>query len=203
MADSKLRFYYGCMNSAKTLQLLTTAFSFENRNIPFLCIKPSTDSRCDENVIKSRVGLERECIVVYPHQNIYELIKIYLEACDAVFQNKLKWILVDEAQFLTEKQIDELSDIVDYFNINVSCYGLRTDFKTKSFPGSMRLLEIADTITEVKSPCSCGTHTSVNARLGDDGKLITDGEQIMVGDEEYVALCRKCYKERFKKESKK
>ena len=109
----------------------------------------------------------------------------------------LKWILVDESQFLTEQQVEELAAIADNYGINVICYGLRTDFKTQLFPGSKRLFELADSIEEIKSSCYCNSKTSINARIDKNKKIVTDGEQIEVGgDDKYVSLCRKCYFEK-------
>ena len=106
----------------------------------------------------------------------------------------LKWILVDESQFLTEKQVEELAAVADNYGINVICYGLRTDFKTQLFPGSKRLFELADSIEEIKSSCYCNSKTSINARIDKNKKIVTDGEQIEVGgDDKYISLCRKCY----------
>ena len=106
-----------------------------------------------------------------------------------------QWVLVDEAQFLTPAQVDELAQVVDDFGINVICYGLRTDFRTNLFDGSRRLLEIADTIDEIKSTCTCGRKTIVNARVNSQGEIITEGEQVEIGgNERYIAVCRKCWR---------
>ena len=125
------------------------------------------------------------------------MISKYLNA-DLFYGAKgLKWILIDECQFLTEKQVDELGAIADNFGINVLCYGLRTDFRTQLFPGSKRLFEIADSFEEIKSSCYCNSKTIFNARINKDGEIVTDGEQIEVGgDDRYVSLCRRCYFEK-------
>jgi len=191
---AKLRFKYGCMNSSKTLNLLTTAYNFEEKNIPFLVLKPSIDTRDGENTVKSRAGIERECVSVTPEMDIYDAINKYNVILETAF-SKLEWVLIDEAQFLTNEQINQLSDVVDFLNIEVMCYGLRTDFKSEMFPASKRLFELADEIEEVKSRCSCGKKTIINARINEDGDVITNGEQVMIGGEEkYIALCRKCWK---------
>lgn len=191
---AKLRFKYGCMNSSKTLNLLTTAYNFEEKNIPFLVLKPSIDTRDGENTVKSRAGIERECVSVTPEMDIYDAINKYNVILETAF-SKLEWVLIDEAQFLTNEQINQLSDVVDFLNIEVMCYGLRTDFKSEVFPASKRLFELADEIEEVKSRCSCGKKTIINARINEDGDVITNGEQVMIGGEEkYIALCRKCWK---------
>lgn len=191
---AKLRFKYGCMNSSKTLNLLTTAYNFEEKNIPFLVLKPSIDTRDGENIVKSRAGIERECVSVTPEMDIYDAINKYNVILETAL-SKLEWVLIDEAQFLTKEQINQLSDVVDFLNIEVMCYGLRTDFKSETFPASKRLFELADEIEEVKSRCSCGKKTIINARINEDGDVITNGEQVMIGGEEkYIALCRKCWK---------
>lgn len=191
---SKLYFNYGCMGSGKSMFLLATAHNFQEKGIPFIALKPSTDTREGDSAIHSRSLPQRECILVDEDVNIYEAVKNMIQRTDVTFQERLKWVLVDEAQFLTPKQVDELAMIVDILGVSVLCYGLRTDFKTKMFPGSKRLFEIADTIEEVKSSCHCGNKTIVNARINDKGELVTEGEQVEIGgDDRYVSLCRKCY----------
>lgn len=197
---SKLYFNYGCMGSGKSMFLLATAHNFQEKGIPFIALKPSTDTREGDSAIHSRSLPERECILVDEDVNIFEAVKNMVQISDVTFQDRLKWVLVDEAQFLTSKQVDELARIVDVLNISVLCYGLRTDFRTKLFPGSKRLFEIADTIEEVKSSCHCGNKTIVNARVDGQGNLVTEGEQVEIGgDDRYISLCRKCYNQKLKK----
>lgn len=181
------------MGSAKTALLLTTAYNFEERKIRYLCMKPAIDTRENKSVIRSRIGIERECKWIYPETNLYEFAKKYFKEINEV----VDWFLVDEAQFLSARQIDQLSMIVDDFGSNVICYGLRTDFQTHLFEGSRRLFEIADTIDEIKSTCTCGHKTIVNARIDPNGDIITEGEQVEIGgDERYMAVCRKCWRNR-------
>ena len=135
------------MGSAKTALLLTTAYNFEERGMEYLCMKPIIDNRESENVIRSRIGIERRCLWIYPDSDLYELAKNIFEETLVVKD----WILIDEAQFLTRQQVDQLARIVDDYGSNVVCYGLRTDFRTEMFEGSKRLFEIADTIDEIKS----------------------------------------------------
>ena len=190
---AKLYFIYGCMSCSKSAQLLMKAHSFEERNIPFLCIKPTIDIRDGKNVIKSRIGISRECLSIEGDDDIYNIIVKYIETITLQCIESPQWILVDEAQFLQSKQVDQLAQLVDEYNINVICYGLRTDFLTESFQGSKRLMEIADNIEEMKTTCGCGNKAIVNARFKDD-ELITDGEQIVIGGNElYIPLCRRCY----------
>ena len=179
------------MSSGKSMQLLSTAYNFSERQVPFISIKPSVDTRDKSGKICSSCGFERDCTVFSPEENVFELIKA------AKKEQKIDWVLVDEAQFLTEEQVDQLSDAVDFLDINVMCYGLRTDFKSHFFPGSKRLMEIADTIDEIKSRCSCGRKTNINARVSADGTVMLNGKQVEIGgNDRYTSLCRKCWKEK-------
>ena len=181
------------MGSAKTALLLTTAYNFEERGMEYLCMKPIIDNREGDNVIRSRIGIERRCLWIYPDTDLYELAKTTFEETLVVKD----WILIDEAQFLSRRQVDQLARIVDDYGSNVVCYGLRTDFQTNLFEGSKRLFEIADTIDEIKSTCSFGRKTIVNARIDHKGRIVTDGNQVEIGgDDKYVALCRHCWHSR-------
>lgn len=178
------------MGSAKTALLLTTAYNFEERGMAYVCLKPVVDTREKKNVIRSRIGIERECKWIYPDTDLYAMVRDTFEQT----LNVPDWILVDEAQFLNAAQVDQLARIVDDYGCNVVCYGLRTDFKTCLFEGSRRLFEIADSIEEVKSTCSCGRKTIVNARIDGNGQIITEGEQVEIGgNDRYMAVCRKCW----------
>ena len=179
------------MGSAKTALLLTTAYNFEERKMDYMCLKPVVDTREGRNVIRSRIGIERECVWIYAGTNLYEFVKkLYKEDGRVV-----DWFLVDEAQFLTEAQVDQLSRVVDDFGSNVICYGLRTDFKSHLFEGSRRLFEIADTIDEIKSTCNCGHKTIINALIDSDGNIVEQGAQVEIGgDDRYVAVCRRCWR---------
>lgn len=194
---SKLYFYYGPMGSSKTLRLLSTAYDFEEKGIQIMVLKPSLDTRDGKGIIRSRAGLSRPCLTIDKDVDLYKAIKSYSNALAAQFES-LRWVIIDECQFLTEEQVDQLSDVVDFLDINVMCYGLRTDFKSRLFPASKRLFELADDIEEVKSTCECGKNkTSINARFDKNGDIIVDGDQIMVGgDESYRAICRKCWKDK-------
>lgn len=187
----KLYFRYGTMGSAKTALLLTTAYNFEERHLSYVCMKPIIDTREKKNVISSRIGIQRECVWIHPDTNIYD-------QAQELFKNRgnvIDWFLIDEAQFLSEAQIDHLSRIVDDFGCNVICYGLRTDFKSHLFEGSRRLFEIADTIDEIKSTCNCGRKTIINARVDSNGDFVEEGAQVEIGgDDRYVAVCRKCWR---------
>lgn len=187
----KLYFRYGTMGSAKTALLLTTAYNFEERNLNYMCMKPFIDNREKSNVIRSRIGIERECRWIYNDTDLYQFAKSYFESTMTV----VDWFLIDEAQFLTEQQVDQLSRIVDDFGSNVICYELRTDFKSRLFEGSRRLFEIADTIDEIKSTCTCGHKTIINARIDCNGDFVEDGAQVEIGGyDRYIAVCRKCWR---------
>lgn len=187
----KLYFRYGTMGSAKTALLLTQAYNFEERGMRYVCLKPIIDTRETGNVIRSRIGIERECTWIYADTNIYELAQEIFEQSMTI----VDWILVDEAQFLTADQVDQLARIVDDFGSNVICYGLRTDFQSHLFEGSRRLFEIADTIDEIKSTCNCGRKTIINARIDSKGDFVEEGAQVEIGgDDRYIAVCRKCWR---------
>ena len=149
-------------------------------------IKPSADTRDGADLIRSRIGLEARCQVITPQMDIYALFcEERKDRCDV--------IIVDECQFMTMAQIDQLRAIVDDFNIPVLCFGLRTDFQTKLFPGSLRLMELADAIEEIKTMCDCGTKATVNARIN-DGYIVTEGAQVVLGGNDcYIAMCHRCY----------
>lgn len=181
------------MGSAKTAILLTTAYNLEERGMEYMCLKPIIDNRDSDNVIKSRIGISRECKWIYPDSDLYEMVKTLFEETLIVKD----WILIDEAQFLSREQVDQLARIVDDYGSNVICYGLRTDFQSNMFEGSKRLFEIADTIDEIKSTCTCGRKTIINARIDKNGMLVLDGKQVEIGGyDKYVALCRCCWRNR-------
>lgn len=187
---AKLYFKYGAMGSSKTAQALITKFNYEERNMSVWLIKPSADTRDGADIIRSRIGLLEKAEIITAEDSILEKFKLH---------GMTDVIIADEANFFTPSQIDELRDIVDELDIPVLCFGLRTDFLTHTFPGSLRLLELADSITEIKTICSCGSKAVVNARISEDGHVITEGSQIMLGgNESYVAMCHKCWKQAIK-----
>lgn len=193
---AKLYFKYGAMGSSKTAQALITKFNYEERNMRVLMLKPTTDNRDGvDNILHSRIGLSAKATAVDLNVDLYSLF---------VDKNKgypIDVIIVDECQFMSAKQIDELGQIVIDFDVPVLCFGLRTDFLTHLFPASARLFEIADSISEIKYICDCGDKAIVNARLDANGNIITEGEQIYVGgSESYVAMCRKCWQKKIAKQ---
>ena len=193
----KLFFYYGSMSAGKSLQLLATAYNFQERGIPYVIFKSEIDTRDGEGVIHSRALGDKSCTSISPDLDLFRLVSNVCQKDEMFFQPKVKWILVDEAQFLTPEQVDQLAAVADMLGINVMCFGLRTDFQTHLFPGSKRLFEVADDLIEIKSSCSCDTKTMFNARIDSEGNVVTEGAQVEVGgDDRYLALCRKCYYER-------
>lgn len=191
---SKLYFKFSPMEAGKSAMLLIEAYNFEKRNINILCMKPSVDNREGIDKIYSRIGIEKDCFTIYPHYNIYNIVKGILSE-EKENETKLQWILIDESQFLTIDHVEQLRAIVDDFDINVLCYGLRTDFQTHLFEGSKRLFELADDIDEMKISCSCGRKAIFNARFNENGELVTSGEQILIGGEDkYKPMCSKCYR---------
>ena len=192
----KIIFFYGCMGSGKSLHLLASAHNFQTHNIPFIIFKSEIDDRDGESVVHSRALGDRECISISKIDNLYAIVAEYNHN-EMLGAEPLKWILVDEAQFLTAEQVDQLAAIADNFGISVLCYGLRTDFQTHLFEGSKRLFEIADNFEEIKSSCYCNHKTIFNARINSEGQIVTDGEQVEIGgDDKYVSICRKCYYEK-------
>lgn len=192
---AKLYFRYGAMGSSKSAQALITKFNYEEKDMQVWLMKPAVDTRDGEGVVKSRIGLEAPAYVVTADVDLFALFQ--KGEREKQFYDV---IIADEAQFFQPEQIDQLRDIVDTYNVPVFCYGLRTDFRTKLFPGSARLLEIADSITELKTVCSCGSKAIVNARLDGEGHVITEGEQVMLGgNESYEPMCYKCWKKALEK----
>ena len=184
---AKLYFKYGAMGSSKTAQALITKYNYEENDLSVWLLKPSADTRDGETILRSRIGLEAEVEIIPPETDVLQLFRdTRLGKCDV--------IIVDECQFLTQQQIDQLRSIVDEHNIPVMCFGLRTDFQTKLFPGSLRLMEVADTIQEIKTICDCGAKATVNARIDSTGHIVTQGAQVVLGgNDSYIAMCHKCY----------
>ena len=184
---AKLYFKYGAMGSSKTAQALITKYNYEENDMSVWLAKPSADTRDGQMILRSRIGLEAEATVIAPDTDIYRL---YQETREG----KCNVIIVDECQFLTSPQIDQLRAIVNDYNIPVLCFGLRTDFQTKLFPGSLRLMELADCIEEIKTMCDCGNKATVNARIDCDGYIVTEGAQVVLGgNDSYIAMCHRCY----------
>ena len=184
---AKLYFKYGAMGSSKTAQALITKYNYEENDMKVWLLKPSADTRDGVNILRSRIGLQAEVEIASPEMDIYRRYQEgFAGNCDAV--------IVDECQFLTPEQIDQLRAIVDDYNVPVMCFGLRTDFQTKLFPGSRRLMELADAIQEIKTICDCSAKATVNARIDADGYIVTEGAQVVLGgNDSYIAMCHRCY----------
>ena len=182
---AKLYFKYGAMGSSKSAQALITQFNYEELGMSVWLIKPSIDTRDGADIVRSRIGLMRSAQVITPEQNI-------AEAYRAAGRHDV--IIADEAQFFTPEQIEQLRRLVDEEDLPVLCFGLRTDFLTHFFPGAQRLMELADSITEIKTVCACGRKATVNARIDERGHIITQGDQVFLGgNDSYVAMCHKCW----------
>lgn len=195
---AKLYFKFGAMGSSKTAQALMTKFNYEEKDQTVWLIKPDTDKRDDKRgddgkiitVLRSRIGLFCEAEALSRDVDIFAEFKRR--------GNGKKYtdvIICDECQFLTTKQVNQMKDIADKLDVPVLCFGLRADFQTKLFPGSMRLFEIADSISEIKSICKCGRKATVNARFDGEGKIVIKGAQVMLGgNDSYTGMCYKCYR---------
>lgn len=192
---AKLYFRYGVMGSSKSAQALITKFNYEEQGMRVWLIKPAADTRYGKDIVRSRIGLEQPADVITEEMNLFEIFRDREKEFNDV-------IIADEAQFLTPEQIEQLRDIVDNYNVPVFCFGLRTDFRTKMFPGSARLFELADSVSELKTVCTCGGKAMVNARIDGEGNVVTEGAQIMLGgNESYRPMCYKCWKKAQKKEA--
>lgn len=189
---AKLYFRYGAMGSSKTANALMVRYNYLERGRQVLLLKPKIDSRDGEKVIRSRMGLEAPCEYV---EDFVDSVKESIEQTgDWQGKETLSCIIVDECQFMTPDQVDFLSDLVDDYNIPVICYGLRTDFQARTFPGAARLFELADIIEQIPTICWCGKKAHFNARVI-GGKMVREGEQVFLGaNESYVALCRRHFK---------
>lgn len=182
---AKLHFYHGPMGSSKSARLLMTRFNYIEKGRVVLLLKPSTDTRDGVATIKSRIGLQAEAVVVKPEDDIFSYY---------VRNGHADVVIVDEAQFITPEQAEQLRNIASFYDTPVLCFGLRTDFRHKLFTGSKALFELADDIEEIKSICKCGEKAMINARLDPMGNVITEGEQVELGgNEKYESMCWACY----------
>ena len=183
---AKLYFKYGAMGSSKTAQALIAKYNYEENDMQVWLIKPSADTRDGVDILRSRIGLTASVQIMTPDTNIYDVFCSRQAPCHIV--------IADECQFFTPQQIDQLRAIVDEKAVPVICYGLRTDFQCKLFPGSRRLMEVADTIQEIKTVCDCGVKATVNARIDSNGHIVTEGEQVVLGgNDSYIAMCHRCW----------
>lgn len=186
----KLHFRFGAMGSSKTAQALIMKFNYEEKNLKVFFGKPATDTRDGADVVRSRIGLSAKVEVIPKDLDLYKRVSFEIDDIDIV--------IIDEAQFLTPRQIEDCRRLVDTFDIPVFLYGLRTDFQSHLFEGSKRIMELADEITQLKTVCSCGREAIINARLV-NGKPVNEGETIQLGgNESYVAMCHNCWERALK-----
>ena len=189
---AKLYFKYGAMGSSKSAQALITKFNYEEQGMSVWLIKPSVDTRDGADVIRSRIGLESHAQIITPEQDITAAYRA---------AGKHNVIIADEAQFFTPEQIDQLRSLVDEEDLPVLCFGLRTDFLTHFLPGARRLMELADSITEIKTICKCGRKATVNARIDAAGRVVTQGDQVLLGgNDSYVAMCHRCWMQKIREQ---
>ena len=191
---AKLYFKYGAMGSSKSAQALITKFNYEELGMSVWLIKPSVDTRDGADIIRSRIGLEAHAQVITPKTDI---------TAEYTAAGRHDVIIADEAQFFTPEQIDQLRTLVDDEDLPVLCFGLRTDFLTHFFPGAQRLMELADSLTEIKTVCRCGRKATVNARIDEKGNVVTKGSQIMLGgNDSYMAMCHQCWRKKIREQEK-
>ena len=190
---AKLYFYYSAMNAGKTTNLLQSRHNYVERGMNTLVIKPRIDSRSGENRVRSRIGLEAEAVDVDASINLLDLVQ------DASETQPIDCVLVDEAQFLSADQVDQLTEVVDALNIPVLAYGLRTDFLGALFEGSRQLLALSDELREIKTICHCGRKATMVVRFDGEEQPMHSGDQIQIGgNETYVSMCRRHFKESLK-----
>ena len=181
---AKLYFFYGAMGSSKSANALMVEYNYREREQKVLLAKTNIDTRDGVNLIHSRIGLSRQCVLL---SDVCSMSDEQIRAYDAV--------IVDEIQFAKTDEVDFLAHIVDDLDVPVMCYGLRSDFQSHLFEGSRRILEICDEIKEIKTMCWCGRKATCNARYNENG-IVREGAQVMLGaNDEYIALCRKHFNE--------
>lgn len=187
---AKLYFNYSTMNAGKSTVLLQASHNYVERGMRTMLLTARLDDRAGVGRIASRIGLEREADTFSPGENLHDIVS----ARHA--RGALACVLVDEAQFLEPEQVWQLARVADDLGVPVMCYGLRTDFRGDLFPGSATLLAIADNLREVRTICWCGRKATMVVRLGADGGVQEEGDQIAIGDDIYVSLCRRHWRAR-------
>jgi thymidine kinase len=191
---SKVYFYYSAMNAGKSTVLLQSSYNYQERGMRTLLFMPATDTRAGLGRIESRIGLGAEAVTLNAEDDL--MARVQAEHSE----KPVACVLIDEAQFLTVMQVRQVTDIADSLRIPVLCYGLRTDFQGKLFPGSAELLALADNLIELKTICHCGRKATMNLRIGSDGRAVKVGAQVEIGgNDRYVAMCRRHFKEAFAK----
>ncbi|EAR09681.1 thymidine kinase [Reinekea blandensis] len=184
---AQLYFYYSAMNAGKSTALLQSDYNYHERGMKTRLLTAQLDNRFGEGRIASRIGLEKTADMFNADTDLIAWVRE---------QPDVDCILIDEAQFLTRKQVDDLALVVDQLHIPVLCYGIRTDFQGELFSGSERLLAIADKLTELKTVCHCGRKAIMVVRMDENGNALAEGAQVEIGgNERYVSMCRKHYHE--------
>lgn len=187
---AKLYFYYSTMNAGKSTTLLQSSFNYRERGMNTLLLTAAFDDRFGKGKVASRIGLQQEADLFKPGDDLFEHV------CSQHQETPLHCLLVDEAQFLQKEQVWQLSDVCDQLSIPVLCYGIRTDFQGELFEGSQWLLAWADVLQELKTICHCGSKANMVVRVDEDGKAVSEGTQVEIGgNDRYVSLCRKHFKE--------
>ncbi|MEL6894956.1 MAG: thymidine kinase [Planctomycetota bacterium] len=189
---AKLYFYYSAMNAGKSTILLQNSYNYQERGMTTLILLPELDTRFGAGRVTSRIGLAADANLFNNADNLHTMVGQFLQEHDG----QLHCVLVDEAQFLTGRQVRQLSDVCDIDNIPVMAYGLRTDFQGELFEGSRHLLAWADTLSEIKTICHCGKKATMVLRIDDQGRPVKEGKQIQIGgNDRYISVCRLHYKE--------
>ena len=194
---SKVYFYYSAMNAGKSTVLLQASYNYHERGMRTLLFMPAIDTRAGLGRVQSRIGLEAPALVLQPDDDIFAQVSAAHTAKSGPLNavQPLACVLIDEAQFLTRRQVEQITDIADQLRIPVLCYGLRTDFQAQLFPGSAALLGLADNLIELKTICHCGRKATMNLRVGPDGRGVKEGAQVEIGgNDRYVAMCRRHFK---------
>ena len=187
---AQLYFYYSAMNAGKSTSLLQSAHNYREQGMQVALYTAAIDDRYGKGVIRSRIGLQESALLFDEQTSFFKPLVAQHQA------TTLACVLVDEAQFLDRAQVDELARVVDELNIPVLCFGIRTDFQGELFPGSSRLLAIADKLAELKTVCTCGRKATMTVRLDESGQVIAAGEQVEIGgNDRYESKCRRHYRE--------
>ncbi|MEO6245794.1 MAG: thymidine kinase [Opitutaceae bacterium] len=186
---AKVYFYYAAMNAGKTTVLLQSSYNYRERGMRTLLFTPLIDNRYGTGRIESRIGLRSGAVSLAPGDNLLSRVRVEHA------EKPVACVLIDEAQFLTESQVWQASDIADTLGIPVLCYGLRTDFQGRLFPGSAALLALADDLTELKTVCHCGRKATMNLRVDAASHAVHEGAQIEIGgNDRYISVCRRHFK---------
>lgn len=187
---AKLYFYYSSMNAGKSTSLLQSAYNYQERGMTPLLLTAEIDNRYSVGKVTSRIGLEAAAHLFNQDSNLFEMVSEQNE------NETIDCVLIDESHFLNKEQVKQLGQVVDTLDIPVLCYGIRTDFRGELFPGSKYLLAWADNLNELKTVCHCGRKATMVVRLDSDGKVVSDGDQVVIGgNNQYQSMCRRHFAE--------